>query len=155
MFQCSTRRLLEWQDGEHSGLTTSRESGSKVFFSSFLPFPFVILSFFWQDPDGCGSNAWITQRRHIIKSGSLQSPFFFITEETRESPKKWSTAIRQQGFPSLASGRPCPPSLNRAGPRWWPPHGSHLCPQQRRRSPAFHLTSDSPGKQRFLCLWPM
>lgn len=91
----------------------------------------------------------MTRQRHIMKSGSLQSSFLFlITEETRESLKKWSIAILQPGSLSPASGRPCPPSLGRAGPRWWPPHGSHLCPQRKRRSPVFHSTSGSPGKQK-------
>lgn len=53
--------------------------------------------------------------------GVLQSSFF--TEGTRESQKKWSTAIRQLGFPSPASGRLCPLSPDRAAPRWLPPHG--------------------------------
>lgn len=167
MFECSSLRLLEWQEhraviGNISsflrGLSTSRECKwfpkSYFFFSLSLsfcsdPFPFIMLFF---DKIQQSSDVLIIRWRHVMKkSVSVQSSFFFLfffTEGTQESQKMWSTAIRQLGSPSPASGRPCPPFPGKAGPRWLPPRGSHLCPPRRQRWPVSHSTSNSPGHRK-------
>ena len=71
-----------------------------------------------------------------------------FTGGTRESQKRWSTAIRQLDSPSPALDRPCPPFLDKAELHWWRPHESRLCLLQRPRSPASHSASGSPERNK-------
>lgn len=70
----------------------------------------------------------------------------FFTGGKRESQKMSSTAIRQLGSPSPASGRLCPPFPDKEELHWWPLHELRLCRPQRRRWLVSRSTSSSPAQ---------
>lgn len=110
------------------------------------PYPTKAAAMFWLYSDNMLWSQWAYNLLFFLDP--LFIFFFFLTGGTQGSRRTWSIAIRPPGFPSPASGRPCPLSPDRAGRRWWPPHASRPCLPRRPRSQVFHLTSSSPGQHK-------